>query len=477
MYLAIGSVDSMSGSCAKLVMCSCFFNSATDFLGSSSCFGTYACFAMLMLKFAATNVSTDGAKWELSAQTWMRIRGCCVTMIASARRSSCVAELAATMSAVLILPRKTMMSRVPVSNLTHPTPSKAVSTLLAICSPLKDASKLVSSPLSASISDNVAMHLAVVAGILQFADRMSSQCHALVKAMEQSLISEAVQRLHGTYLRGGSLFQPMHDGFRLFLTTSMGWSTRDVDNVTQREILDAIAAQIGLQGFQLSGYLAQGAHGTVFSGHRKRSRARVIVKLELIHDVDKFDREVAYHRMFRSVLGRSAIRPISAFVAELPTGASLGVQVVEQASGLALDIMRADPELASDLASQLKEIVYRLRSRGMMHGDLHLGNIAYRTSTSGEHEIVLIDFGRSGVQLHDDATAMDADPFMVWTSTLLSSDICRSWRRALVSCNFPTSVRMQLLYGPKMPPPCILQTAEMQKTHYSTFVEDMRRHW
>lgn len=44
---------------------------------------------------------------------------------------------------------------------------------------------------------------------------------------------------------------------------------------------------------------------------------------------------------------------------------------------------------------QVDSLVRRMHSKGILHGDLHMGNIVIRTRTTGKIQVYLIDFGRS----------------------------------------------------------------------------------
>ena len=139
-----------------------------------------------------------------------------------------------------------------------------------------------------------------------------------------------------------------------------------------------------------------------------------VARLKTTRDIDLFKREMKMQKRANQYLKRFSVNLVDGYIQKVGNLA-FGVLISEQADGTIQEVMDGggiDAVTASYVARRLKELVADLRAASIVHGDLHVGNVAFRI-VNGKPRSVLIDFGRSIVRV-DDVRATDA--FMVWAS-------------------------------------------------------------
>lgn len=122
-----------------------------------------------------------------------------------------------------------------------------------------------------------------------------------------------------------------------------------------------------------------------------------------------------------------------------------------------------------DIATQLRYLVEAMDADGVMHGDLHIGNIGYILNNQRRPKLVLIDFGRTTAFVddllpanHDARDEIDhllawgVDKFLVWRNSLFYVDdtmhMYDNWslNKALRQVGFPGSEYIRM-YGNLIP--------------------------
>jgi tRNA A-37 threonylcarbamoyl transferase component Bud32 len=169
-----------------------------------------------------------------------------------------------------------------------------------------------------------------------------------------------------------------------------------------------------------------------------------VVKINTKRRVERFEREVWMHRRANRYLRRFSVALVDGYAHKLGRS-TYGVMVMEQADGTLGEVLAGgvDAATASYVARRLKELVIDLRAASMVHGDLHVDNVAFKI-VNGKPRPVLIDFGRS-IERADDHRGTDA--FMVWASFTamwppsekIDTRYKQSMYDALIDVNFPGS--------------------------------------
>lgn len=260
---------------------------------------------------------------------------------------------------------------------------------------------------------------------------------------------------------------------------------RPPPGVSVQKILQSVGKSMGLglgamMNCLLMGYLGGGTHGQVFSGLRGENK-ECAVKIALLSTTAQtvaFAREVESQRHFCAVLGPRAVPAVhGAWFVKVktpvpgdPTAYLLySVLVMDQIAGTVEDVAFALKEMpraqagliARALVKDVRRIYEKLQRHKLVHGDLHLSNMGYRETPTGQPRVCLIDFGRSldlgpasgsknknksksGSKNRNGSgsnTLLEFDLFMVWRSSLASNN--RLLNDAMLAINFPRSRIMQ----------------------------------
>lgn len=196
-----------------------------------------------------------------------------------------------------------------------------------------------------------------------------------------------------------------------------------VDRFLERNATRRNAARVGVpQGLKLRARLASGASGVVWSAFDGDGRMWAVKEQPLgsVEDVEDFQRELHYQNLFAQ--GGVALPVVDAWVKN-------GVGVIKmQAIDTTLaslieefsDNDATHRETLTWMAEEVKRLQAQVAALGLVHGDMHFGNIALAVGDDRHSaRLVLIDFGKSlelkGVSRWSDLR--DADVFWVWRAS------------------------------------------------------------
>jgi len=247
----------------------------------------------------------------------------------------------------------------------------------------------------------------------------------------------------------------------------------------RRELLvqggEKLTKQLGLDkvGVQIDpDRLGDGIAGDVYLGVHTPTGKRVAVKVQSMRarpqepdrevvDRQTFEREVAMQNRFHDKAGFF----VPAVLRSYTFKNRYAVTVMDTIDGILEDgVQRADRKLLLYVARQVKRLVATLAKHGLLHGDLHTANMAFKLRRMGTElvpQVALIDFGRSASGVTD-PDVFDFDRFWVWRS----SRRVPAFNRALLSVGFPGSKAMVLATGQARPNAAAL-------THHKARVENV----
>ena len=197
------------------------------------------------------------------------------------------------------------------------------------------------------------------------------------------------------------------------------------------------------KGVTLTGYINRGLHGIVLRGTRcGRDCAIKLVALGPNDSETSLAKEVRMHFVFRSRLPQHVPQLFDAYIAE-HYGRLVGVLVMDRVGHtLHSELKRRaqDPLYLQAAADEVRQLVSTLAANRLVHGDLHLGNIAL--SHDGSTPLQLIDFGCSF------PGSLPVDAYMVWRASVdPSCSYGAAFNQALVEVGFPGSPFVQEITG------------------------------
>ena len=134
--------------------------------------------------------------------------------------------------------------------------------------------------------------------------------------------------------------------------------------------------------------VGKGTYGSAFLVINNKNE-RAIVKIQKIQRVD-FLREVVMHKR----LDRLGLAP-KFYGADI--WYNCGIIEMEEMDGILYNFLleKRDDKTLDNILSQLKSLLIKKNKEGIIHGDLHTGNIAYKYQKDGELKVYMIDFGFS----------------------------------------------------------------------------------
>ena len=209
-----------------------------------------------------------------------------------------------------------------------------------------------------------------------------------------------------------------------------------------------------LKNVRLTERLGSGLYGVVYRGTYNGS---MDVAVKFVKYSKDFDREVAMQRRFHE-LGLPVPKVYGSYVYK-----GVGVVIMSRVDGTVRAFAKCHhgehgPQLMEAIALKLKGLVQWMQQAGVVHGDLHLSNLAYkRTGQGGDVDIMLIDFGRSlvippGISSKSRAFLKTVDAFMVWHYACKNFSLGAELNAALRAVHFPGSVLFADLGAPEGTP-------------------------
>lgn len=199
----------------------------------------------------------------------------------------------------------------------------------------------------------------------------------------------------------------------------LDWEARQVEQA-RREIMEAVRRSLsegGRRQVEFGLPVGKGASGVAFrvsidvcrarsgggggSSNAEDDRFCAVLKvtpLQTAADVADFRREVTYSRLAAEWGVGPEVYYNRVALAERPGRTVVwGLTMFERLQKLRWSWMEGSvPELPADYGEQVRRLVGTLHSRGVAHGDLHLGNIMCRRTACGSSRLYLIDYGRAG---------------------------------------------------------------------------------
>lgn len=161
------------------------------------------------------------------------------------------------------------------------------------------------------------------------------------------------------------------------------------------------------------------------------------VKIQHVRNADKeaqFHMSVAMHKTFEEKLPRRAPKLFASHMHSY-RGTYWGITVMQRVDGV---VERAiantkSPALLFYVAHELKQLVKEMHGAGLVHGDLHVGNVGFLIF-GARLQVVLLDFGRSFV---DTTSKACFDEYWVWRASLYP--MCHRLNKFLHNVDFPGS--------------------------------------
>jgi hypothetical protein len=202
------------------------------------------------------------------------------------------------------------------------------------------------------------------------------------------------------------------------------------------------------RGIQLVDFIDYGKKGYVYKGvftygeHHGRPCAVKIVPCQDQKEANAFGREVYMHALMQQHLEDMVVKMYDSFVVR-STHTTIGVIVMELIGSTMHDILdeshgcKGEDMVVSAAAKELKMLCEKLISTGLVHGDLHFGNVAW----DGVGPSKIFDFGRSlfGQRM------TDIDSYMVWCASIDPRLVYGgAINQALHQVQFPGSAFFQL---------------------------------
>jgi serine/threonine protein kinase len=141
-----------------------------------------------------------------------------------------------------------------------------------------------------------------------------------------------------------------------------------------------------------------------------------------------------------------------------------GVIVMEKIRKTLFQCMKDDHDI-EDIAEKMKHVVGILRKHGIVHGDLHIGNVGI----DDDDKLCLIDFDytviccSSNMSLEEREIVYDTDVASVWRISLFDDPMYNRLNRALHAVDFPGSRVFRSAFGMDRPDPDLVDVEMADK--------------
>lgn len=229
------------------------------------------------------------------------------------------------------------------------------------------------------------------------------------------------------------------DRVRTFLTDCLNKDPRVIRNEDGRALKRRLSKYLNLAKHDtvIGRLIGYGRYGMVFEGKFRDGPAAVKIVCLSRSNAKMFDQEVEMHRRMRAALPGNVPQLFAAFKVNHYRRLA-GVVVMGKIDRPMSNLIRqhaTDGPFIRALAKQVKDMVDKLHTHHLVHGDLHLENMGY-VMVNGSPRLMLIDFGRS--YPGRERGRWTVDEYFVWRYSILTEiPWVRLFNDALHAIHFP----------------------------------------
>lgn len=218
-----------------------------------------------------------------------------------------------------------------------------------------------------------------------------------------------------------------------------------------------------LGGITLTSVLGAGAKGLTFEAEAESVDEPLAVKVLPIKDeegVAQYNEEVHAHCQMNARIPHGTAQLLASDVVVERGKRRVGIIVMTRVDVVLEEYLRqaylhrgscAATAFSRRCAAWLQQVVRMLEANGLVHGDLHIGNVGIMDLDTHDERPLLIDFGRSLACGADLGDLRLIDRYWVWRASLFAAEWCALLNAALHELPFPGSPHMAAAVGVERP--------------------------